>query len=155
MILRPSTIFWGILSRSANCVASFPPPCTSILFSLMLQNLSEMKKVFFRHRLYFHQLLLQIISSFKSHHLAFKISAKTACAAHTLLPACCVTMLFGPSRISSLNSTFLLTGRQCMTFALLVSCIFFLEHPLRIVCIYLSIVIISAPVFHVYKICIF
>jgi hypothetical protein len=43
----------------------------------------------------------------------------TACAAQTLLPACFVTKLAGLSNISSESSTFLLTGKQCITFALL------------------------------------
>ena len=39
------------------------------------------------------------------------------CAAQTLFDACCVTRLLLLSSTSSDNSTFLLTGKQCITFA--------------------------------------
>ena len=70
-------------------------------------------------------------NSTRSMDYPFSILVNTACAAHTLFAACCVTILLGPSSISSLNSTFLLTGKQCITFALLVSASFSLViiHP--------------------------
>src|SRR5690349_19101878 len=52
--------------------------------------------------------------------LARSISLSTACAAHTRLPAWRTTIEFGPSRTSSAMTRFLLTGRQCITFALFV-----------------------------------
>ena len=73
--------------------------------------------------------------------------------AQTRFAACCVTILFGPSNISSLSSTFLLTGKQCITFALFVTVqFFFCQHPFGIIVINFSIIIISAPVFYIYKI---
>src|ERR1700744_3854856 len=50
----------------------------------------------------------------------FRMSASTAWAAQTRLPASRVTRLWGPSSISSLSSTFRRTGKQCITRALLV-----------------------------------
>src|SRR6185295_9805408 len=65
-----------------------------------------------------------------SYFVSFSISLNTVWAPQTRLEACWVTILLGPSSISSLNSTFLLTGRQCITFALFVNChlLFFSIH---------------------------
>src|SRR5207237_122691 len=52
--------------------------------------------------------------------LCSRIFFKTICAAYTLFSACLYIREEGLSRTESGTSTFLLTGRQCITFALLV-----------------------------------